>query len=98
MSRLLPALLAGQRVLFVGHGHAAADVGRLVLTAGGLLAPPLRGVLRRVFPYATLADTSFLDTPAGYIAGTTNPVFLRREGWWDLLIEVDMAKVSWRKH
>lgn len=84
-ARIYRALLHGQRLLFVGHGHAAAGVGRLVLAAAALLAPPLQGLLRRVYPYVTLSDLRFLETPGGFVAGTTNPVFARREGWWDLL-------------
>lgn len=94
VARIYRALLHGQRTLFVGHGHAAAAVARLVLAAAALLAPPLQGLLRRVFPYVTLSDLRFLETPGGFVAGTTNPVFARREEWYDLLCVLPPAAAN----
>jgi Stabilization of polarity axis len=66
--RIYNAVITGQRVLFVGYNHAAGDVGKLALAACAMVAPPLRGIVRRTFPYANLSDLTFLET-AGYVAG-----------------------------
>jgi hypothetical protein len=74
------AVLASQRVLFVGHAHAAQEVGHMVLGAAALAAPLLAGLLlERAFPYASLTDLRFLEVP-GFIAGVTNPVRGRERG------------------
>ncbi|KAG5182589.1 docking domain of Afi1 for Arf3 in vesicle trafficking-domain-containing protein [Tribonema minus] len=87
--RIYNAVITGQRVLFVGYNHAAGDVGKLVLAACAMVAPPLRGIVRRTFPYANLSDLAFLETPA-YIAGVTNPMFESHTSWWDLLCQLDL--------
>mmetsp|Transcript_2138 Transcript_2138/g.4593 ORF Transcript_2138/g.4593 Transcript_2138/m.4593 type:complete len:488 (-) Transcript_2138:248-1711(-) len=87
--RVYNAALAGRRVLVVGNGHAAQEVGEMVLAVSLLLHPPLEGVHGRVFPYANLTDLGFLKV-AGFIAGVTNPVFESNPDWWDLLIDLDL--------
>ena len=59
--RIYNAILSGQRILFVGYSHAAADVAQMVFSAAALVTPPLVGVCRRLFPYGNLTDLSFLE-------------------------------------
>jgi len=89
--RIYSAILAGQRVLFVGHGHAAKDVAQMVLSAVAMLCPALPGLVRRAFPYTTLSDLSFLETK-GFIAGCTNPMFSQKKTWCDLLCVLDLPR------
>ena len=58
--RIYNAILARQRVIFVGYNHAARDVCRMVLSAAALVSP-VPCVLRRTYPYANLTDLSFLE-------------------------------------
>lgn len=87
--RIYHAAVTGQRIMFVGYNHAAGDVSNFVLATVALISPPVVGVLRRAFPYATLSDLDFLQVP-GYIAGVTNPMFEQHEEWWDLLCVLDL--------
>lgn len=57
--------------------------------SAALVSPPLVDIIRRVFPYASLSDLSFLDTK-GYIAGVTNPMFRQMDSKWDLLCTLDL--------
>lgn len=59
--RIFHAVLVRQRVLFVGYNHAAADIAQMVLSAAALVSPPMSGVVRRTFPYATLSDLGFTE-------------------------------------
>jgi hypothetical protein len=87
--RIYNGILCGQRVLFVGYSHAAADVAQMVCSAAALVTPLVTGICRRVFPYANLTDLSFLQCP-GYVAGVTNPMFQENDSWWDLLCVLDL--------
>jgi hypothetical protein len=90
---LFNAMLAGKRVIFLGHGHPAGDVCEAVLSACLLVSPPLRGVLKRCFPYAHLTNIDFLEVP-GYIAGVTNPIFQQHQKWWDVLADLSTGTVT----
>eukprot|EP00601_Ochromonadales_sp_CCMP2298_P016521 CAMPEP_0173222990 /NCGR_PEP_ID=MMETSP1142-20121109/3547_1 /TAXON_ID=483371 /ORGANISM="non described non described, Strain CCMP2298" /LENGTH=432 /DNA_ID=CAMNT_0014151121 /DNA_START=52 /DNA_END=1347 /DNA_ORIENTATION=+ len=87
--RIFHSILTKQRVLFVGHNHAASEVAQMVLSATAMLAPPMSSLIRRTFPYSNLSDLSFLEVP-GYVAGVTNPMFQQHEKWWDLLCVLDL--------
>ena len=87
--RIFTGILAGQRILFVGYGHAARDIAQMVMSAVAMISPALIGVTRRAYPYVTLSDLSFLDT-RGYIAGCTNPMFTQKKSWCDLLCILDL--------
>ncbi|EWM22950.1 Arf3-interacting protein 1, N-terminal domain protein [Nannochloropsis gaditana] len=109
LMRIYQALLLGKRLLFLTVSEPAASACRAVLSSLLLLSPPFLGLLRRAFPYVSLADLSFLQLPSppttpsvsdkgalglarGYVAGATNPVFARREEWWDLLCDLDRGR------
>ncbi len=92
--RIYHAMLMGKRVLFLSYNLAAADVCRAVLTAVSLVSPPFVGIIQRTFPYVSLSDLNFLQHGGGFIAGATNPMFARREEWWDLLCELDRGRCS----
>ena len=49
-------------------------------------------VLERCYPYTTLNNLDFLETP-GFIAGTTNPIFESHPEWWDVLCDIDSGRV-----
>eukprot|EP00904_Undaria_pinnatifida_P005219 jgi/Undpi1/1827/HiC_scaffold_12.g05214.m1 len=87
------AVLTGRRVMFVGYNHAAGDVCKIVLAACALVSPPIQGILHRAFPYASLSDLSFLETPS-FVAGVTNPMFEAHPEWWDVLCQLDLPKGS----
>ncbi|CAN0090813.1 unnamed protein product, partial [Ectocarpus sp. 4 AP-2014] len=88
------AVLTGRRVIFVGYNHAAGDVCKIVLAACALVSPPLQqGILHRAYPYASLSDLSFLETPS-YVAGVTNPMFETHPEWWDVLCQLDLPNGS----
>ena len=53
----------------------------------------LQGILHRAFPYASLSDLSFLETPS-FVAGVTNPMFEAHPEWWDVLCQLDLPKGS----
>ena len=59
--RIYHSILTQQRVLFVGYNHAASEVAQMVLSAVGMVAPPLTNIVRRTYPYANLSDLSFLE-------------------------------------
>lgn len=59
--RIYNAVVTKQRVLFVGHNHAACDIAQIVLSAVAMVAPPMTNIIRRTFPYATLSDLGFLE-------------------------------------
>ncbi|CAN0181531.1 unnamed protein product, partial [Ectocarpus fasciculatus] len=88
------AVLTGRRVIFVGYNHAAGDVCKIVLAACALVSPPIQqGILHRAYPYASLSDLSFLETPS-YVAGVTNPMFETHPEWWDVLCQLDLPNGS----
>ncbi|CAN0551177.1 unnamed protein product [Ectocarpus sp. 8 AP-2014] len=87
------AVLTGRRVIFVGYNHAAGDVCKIVLAACALVSPPIQGILHRAYPYASLSDLSFLETPS-YVAGVTNPMFETHPEWWDVLCHLDLPNGS----
>ena len=86
--RVFNAIIAGKRIMVVGHGYSAQEVCNMVLGSAAMVAPPLTGILSRCFPYANLTDLSFLEVP-GFIAGVTNPVFETNLAWWDLCVKMD---------
>ena len=88
--RVYSAILAHQRVMFVGHAHAARDVAQMVLSAVAMLSSVLPDVIHRAYPYVTLSDLSFLDCE-GFIAGCTNPMFSQKQSWCDVLCVLDMS-------
>eukprot|EP01039_Chlorochromonas_danica_P004229 gene4229-4646_t len=87
--RIYHAVLLKQRVLFVGYNHATEDIAQIVLSAVAMVSPPMSGVIKRTFPYATLSDLGFTEVK-GYIAGVTNPMFQQHDQWWDLLCVLDL--------
>ena len=89
--KIFSAVWARARIIFCGYAHngvATEQVVSCVLSAASLVSPSLVGTLRRSFPFATLADLSFLQV-SGYIAGVTNPVFESKEEWWDVMCFLD---------
>ena len=94
--KIFSAVWARARIVFCGYAHngvATEQVVSCVLSAASLVSPSLVGTLRRAFPFATLADLSFLQVP-GYIAGVTNPVFESKEEWWDVMCFLDPQQRS----
>ena len=83
-------ILREQRIIFVGHQHAARDIAQLVLSAVAMMNPFLPGIIKRAHPYVNLTDLSFLKQP-GFIAGATNPMFEHRKEWWDVVIVLDAS-------
>ena len=48
--------------MIVGYNHSASDVSNIVLSTVALVAPPIAGIIKRVYPYANLSDLTFLET------------------------------------
>jgi hypothetical protein len=72
----------------------SSDVCNAVLASCKLVSPPLKGILRRCYPYANLTDLSFLENPSGYVAGVTNPMFADKTDWWDVLCDIETGRCS----
>lgn len=60
------AIIMQQRVMFVGYNQAANDIASLVMSAVGMVSPPLSHhmLVNRTFPYANLSDLKFLEVIA----------------------------------
>ncbi|GAA5855904.1 hypothetical protein JCM9279_001167 [Rhodotorula babjevae] len=94
---LFNALLAGHRVVFLGHGQPAGRVAELVLAACAMVSgcgAVLPGVEARAFPYTNLANLDNLEQVDGFIAGVCNPAFADRPSWWDVLCNIETGKVT----
>ncbi|BGP39727.1 hypothetical protein JCM10450v2_003696 [Rhodotorula kratochvilovae] len=94
---LFNALLAGHRVVFLGHQQPAGRVAELVLAACALVSGSgavLPGVEARAFPYTNLANLDNLERVDGYIAGVCNPAFADRPAWWDVLCNIETGKIT----
>ncbi|GAA5914657.1 hypothetical protein JCM8208_000402, partial [Rhodotorula glutinis] len=94
---LFNALLAGHRVVFLGHGQPAGRVAELVLAACAMVSgcgAVLPGVEGRAFPYTNLANLDNLEQVDGFIAGVCNPAFADRPSWWDVLCNIETGKVT----
>jgi len=90
--RVFNAIVAGERVMFVGHQHSAQEVSYMVLAAAAMVSPPLSGmIMSRVYPYANLTDMAFLEA-RGFVAGVTNPVFEGNPKWWDLCVVLNLQE------
>ena len=87
------ALLTCRRVLFLAYQQPASSVTSMVLSSLLLISPPFPSLLYRAFPYTSLTNMDFLDTP-GYVAGVTNPIFQQRHQWWDVLCDVSEGTVT----
>ena len=73
--KIYNAIITKQRILFVGHNQCAGDMSQLVLSAVAMISPTIPGIIRRVFPYCSISDLSFLNVH-GYIAAVTNPMYV----------------------
>ena len=73
---------------------SSSEVCDAVIAACKLVSPPLRGIMRRCYPYANLTDLSFLENERGYLAGVTNPMFAGKEAWWDILCDLENGHVT----
>jgi len=74
-------LLTEKRILFLGFDCSAGEVCEYVLTTICMVCPPLKGLIKRAFPYTNLTYLDFL-TIHGYIVGVTNPMFEQHTEWW----------------
>mmetsp|Transcript_24426 Transcript_24426/g.34241 ORF Transcript_24426/g.34241 Transcript_24426/m.34241 type:complete len:672 (+) Transcript_24426:134-2149(+) len=86
-------LLQQKRILFLGFDCAAGEVCEYVLAACCMVCPPLKGLVKRAFPYTNLTYLDFLSVP-GFIAGVTNPMFEAHTEWWDILCNINTGKVT----
>jgi hypothetical protein len=84
------ALLAGQRVLFLGPSGEA--VGNAALAAV-LMVLPLRGFEEVLSPFVALADTSPLERKS-YVAGSSNPILANNTKLFDALALIDRGTVT----
>ncbi len=93
--RILAAVAAGARVIIVGgKATPAGDVAAIALAVAGAVEPALPGTVARCFPSASLTDLGFLETPGGFVAGVSNPLFRDRTAWWDLLCDAGTGAVT----
>ena len=91
------AMLRGGRVFFFGMSAQAVCHASLSLLLGA--PPPLNEtMLERCFPYTALDVLEEMERPGGFIAGSTNPLLESRPEWWDVLCDVDSARVRIAKH
>ncbi|EIW66750.1 hypothetical protein TREMEDRAFT_45583 [Tremella mesenterica DSM 1558] len=98
---ILNAILAGKRIMFLGHGLPANQVARMVLSAcalGSGCGQVLRGITETAFPYANLASLDVLEEFSGYIVGVTNPRFEELHMTWDVLCNIETGRVTVSKN
>lgn len=87
------AVVLEKRVIFLGFNCPMEELCKTVLAAAATVAPPLRDVLHRVFPYTSLSYLDFEKLPS-YILGVSNPVFEAHADWWDLLCDIQTGRVT----
>ncbi|KAJ6228342.1 arf3-interacting protein [Anaeramoeba flamelloides] len=91
---LFNALLMNKRVIFNGYELSAGKLCETVLTSLLTVCPPLRGVIRRTFPYANLPTIDLFENVPGYIVGTTNPLFATKNRYWDVICDVKKKTIQ----
>ncbi|KAJ6229744.1 arf3-interacting protein [Anaeramoeba flamelloides] len=91
---LFNAILMNKRIIFVGYELSAGFVCETVLSSILMVCPPLRGVIRRTFPYANLPTIGLFENVPGYIVGTTNPLFATKNRYWDVLCDVKKKAIQ----
>jgi hypothetical protein len=89
------AILCGKRVLFIGESAweaccAVTSACQLVGSRG--VHGGIVGSLARCFPYVNLTDLSFMQMP-GFIAGGVNPLFQRKQEWYDVCATITDGRV-----
>jgi len=85
------AVLSEKRVLFLSDG-STEELCSYVLATVAMMSP-LKGLIKRAFPYTNIAGLDFLQVP-GYIAGVSNPIFEERTEWWDVLCNVVTGRIT----
>ncbi|KAJ6247108.1 arf3-interacting protein [Anaeramoeba flamelloides] len=91
---LFNALLMNKRVIFNGYELSAGKLCETVLASLLMVCPPLRGVIRRTFPYANLTTIDLFENVPGYIVGTTNPLFASKNRYWDVFCDVKKKAIK----
>lgn len=90
---ILHGILSQRRIVFLGHQTPAGEIAKYVLAASSLVAPYLRTVVDRLFPYTCLTLLDKLLSFPGFIAGVANPAFQSHDAWWDILCDIPSGKV-----
>ncbi|KAJ5076615.1 arf3-interacting protein [Anaeramoeba ignava] len=91
---ILNGLLTNKKIIFIGHKMKAGDVCGYVLASILMVCPPLRGLIRRIYPYADLKTIDeFIDIP-GYVIGVTNQLFASKQAWWDILCDINTGTIT----
>ncbi|KAJ3433536.1 arf3-interacting protein [Anaeramoeba flamelloides] len=88
------AILTNRRVIVLGHQMPAGTVCEYVLAILLMVCPPMRGIIRRSFPYVNLRTIDLFENLPGYIVGTTNPLFATKQRYWDVLCDLNNHKVQ----
>lgn len=89
-------ILQEKRIIFSSKQMSTFKIAHFVFACLEMVAPPLAGVLKWVYPFVTLNNLSFLDVK-GFIAGTSNQIFEYRKDWYDLCCEIDNVKMTFSK-
>ena len=79
--------------MFLGHQNPAGEIAKFVLAASALVAPYLKTMVDRIFPYTNLTQLDKLLSFPGFIAGVANPTFQAHDAWWDILCDIPSGKV-----
>ena len=96
---LVNAMLTQKRIVFLGHGKPSGEVAEAVLAACALVSGGiLRGFTQHAFPYTDLNKISDLQKVPGFIAGSTNPIFLQHTEWWDLMCDLSTGRMKISPH
>ncbi|KAJ6247995.1 arf3-interacting protein [Anaeramoeba flamelloides] len=88
------AILTNKRIIVLGHQMPAGTVCEYVLAILLMVCPPMRGIIRRSFPYVNLRTIDLFENLPGYIVGTTNPLFATKQRYWDVLCDLNNHKVQ----
>eukprot|EP00002_Diphylleia_rotans_P040157 TRINITY_DN9470_c0_g1_i2.p1 TRINITY_DN9470_c0_g1~~TRINITY_DN9470_c0_g1_i2.p1 ORF type:complete len:654 (+),score=125.98 TRINITY_DN9470_c0_g1_i2:48-2009(+) len=90
---IINCILMEKRILFVGTQTSVQEICNSVLSCLVMVSPPLKFLIRRAYPYASLFYISDLSDVPGYIAGVSNPMFEEKMELWDMLCDCGNGRV-----
>ena len=69
-------------------------LGEFVSACAQMVSPPLIGMQRKIWPYASLLFYDTISKEQGYIAGVTNPMCIQNANNYDVCCQVDSGKIK----
>jgi hypothetical protein len=90
---LYNALLQEKKVMFLGHNLPSWTICRYVISSCLLLAPIHNVLIERAYPLTYLGGFGFQNS-SGYIVGVSNPFFVEKEVYWDVLCDINSGTIK----